>query len=163
VQPAGLRSTVSGISRAGTDVDHAIPGDAIALTLADHVDVGRGDVVVANDGAITPCVTNELVADVCWFVDTPVRAGSRFVAKHLTRQVSATVAEVIHRLDPTTLAAGPADELALNDLGRVRVVLAEPIVADRYVDQREGGRLVLVEEDSNATAGALMIVESVAV
>ena len=161
VQPAGLRSTVSGISRAGTDVDHAVPGDAVAVTLADHVDVGRGDVLVAADADVLPVVTTEVVADVCWFVDTPVRAGSRFVAKHLTRQVSATVTEVIHRLDPTTLAAVPADGLALNDLGRVRLVLAEPIAVDRYVDQREAGRLVLVEEESNATAGALMVVESV--
>jgi sulfate adenylyltransferase subunit 1 len=111
---------------------------------------------------VAPTVTTEVVADVCWMVEQPVQVGSRFVAKHLARHVAATVTEIVHRLDPETLTPVAADALVLNDLGRVRLALAEPIVADRYTDQRAGGRLVLVDPVSNATAGALMVRQAVA-
>ena len=159
VLPSGLTSIVSGITRGGDGVEHALPGDAIALSLADHVDVGRGDVLAVFDAVLPPAATTEIVADVCWMIDEPVRVGSRFVAKHLASQVMATVTGIVHRLDPDTLVPVATDTLALNDLGRVRVVLAEPIVADRYVDEPSGGRLVLVDPVTNATAGALMVRE----
>ena len=159
VLPSGLTSIVSGITRGGDPVEHALPGDAIAVSLADHVDVGRGDVLAVFDSALPPAATTEIVADVCWMIDEPVHVGSRFVAKHLARQVTATVTGIMHRLDPDTLAPVATDTLALNDLGRVRVVFAEPIVADRYVDEPSGGRLVLVDPVTNATAGALIVRE----
>ena len=159
VLPSGLTSIVSGITRGGDAVDHALPGDAIAVSLVDHVDVGRGDVLAVFDSVLPPAATTEIVADVCWMIDEPVHVGSRFVAKHLARQVTATVTGIVHRLDPDTLAPVATESLALNDLGRLRLVFAEPIVADRYVDEPSGGRLVLVAPVTNATAGALMVRE----
>jgi sulfate adenylyltransferase subunit 1 (EFTu-like GTPase family) len=129
----------------------------VAVELADRLDVGRGDVLVAAHAPVTPTPTTMIEADVSWFVDRPLTVGSTWVAKHGTRHARATVASIEHALDIDTMRTRPADALALNALGRVRLVLNAPIVVDRYDEHRDGGRLVLVDEATNLTAGALMV------
>jgi sulfate adenylyltransferase subunit 1 (EFTu-like GTPase family) len=114
-------------------------------------------VVVGVAAPVLPTVTTELEADVCWLVDRPLEAGSRWLLKHHTSTVRATAVSVEHRLDLDALVARPAAALELNDLGRVRLRLAAPVVADRYHEQHEGGRFVLIDEASNDTAAAGMI------
>ena len=156
VQPKGISSTVSSITVAGDFADVAVPGDAIAVELADQIDVGRGDIIVAA-GDSQPQVTTEIVADVCWLGETDLRVGDRLVLRHLSREVAGAVTAIESRLDLETLQNSAADTLVLNDIARIRLSLTSPIVADLYVTNRTAGSVVAIDPVSNATVGALMI------
>jgi sulfate adenylyltransferase subunit 1 (EFTu-like GTPase family) len=90
-------------------------------------------------------------------VEQPLVVGSRWWFKHGSRTGRAPVTAIDYRHDLASLDREPAHELVLNSLGRVRLLLSEPIVADRYVDNPEGGRMILIDEATNSTAGAAMI------
>ncbi len=156
VMPSGQRSTVSGIQRFGRDLEFAAVGQAITVSLADNVDAARGDVLVAGHAPATESVSGH----VCWMIDQPLRQGSRYWFKHGTRVGRAVVDAVEYRHDLHTLEPVAADQIALNDLAMVRLSLSEPIVATPYEVSREGGRLILVDEATNTTAGAVMITEA---
>jgi sulfate adenylyltransferase subunit 1 len=156
VLPSGLTSTVRALYRWGDEVEEAGPGQAIVVQLDTNVDVARGDVLVA-DARIDPVVGDDVVVDICWMVERPLTVGSRWWFKHGTRTGHAVVAEVQHRLDPSTLEQHDAADLLLNDLGRVRLQLSEPIVADRYHVLPESGRLILIDPADNSTAAAAMV------
>ena len=157
VLPSGRKSTVSGLHRWGQPVADAGPGHAVVVELADDVDVARGDVLVAGDAPQPPEVAEDIVVDVCWMIDQPLLTGSRHWFKHGTRTGHATVTSIEHRYDLVSLEHEPTDELVLNDIGRVRLSLSEPIVADVYRHHAEGGRLILIDAATNTTAGAAMI------
>jgi bifunctional enzyme CysN/CysC len=157
VLPSGQRSTVAGIQVGDVAVEVAHAGQPVAVQLAHDIDAGRGEVIVAASSLVAPTVTSEVDVDVCWMIDRPLTPGSRWTVKHLTKQVRAVVTSIDHRLDLTTLEHVDADALQLNDLGRVRLTLTAPIVADRYADQRVSGRLIIVDEATNTTAGAAML------
>ncbi|MEY2444559.1 MAG: sulfate adenylyltransferase subunit 1 [Ilumatobacteraceae bacterium] len=156
VMPGGRTSTVSAIQRFGRDLQVAAAGQAITVSLADKVDVARGDVLIAGLSQATETVSGH----VCWMIDQPLRPGSRYWFKHGTRVGRATVDAVEYRHDLHTLEPVAADHIALNDLAMVRLSLSEPIVAAPYESSREGGRLILVDEATNTTAGAVMITEA---
>jgi sulfate adenylyltransferase large subunit len=159
VLPSGRTSTVAGLHRWGQPVPSAEPGHAVVVELADDVDVARGDVLAVAAAAVPPVVTEDIVVDVCWMIDQPLVAGSRHWFKHGTRSGHATVVAIEHRYDLVSAAHQPADQLVLNDIGRVHLRLGEPIVADVYAHHAEGGRLILIDAATNTTAGAAMIAE----
>ncbi|MCZ7525350.1 MAG: GTP-binding protein [Acidimicrobiia bacterium] len=159
VLPAGIPTTVVAVETADGPLHRAMPGQAVTVRLADHVDVGRGDTVAAvGPGVRLPLVGTEVEADVCWMAESPLWPRSRHLVKHTTRTVRALVSDLVHRIDVDALVprAAPA-RLDLNDLGRVRLRVATPIVADPYEVSRVTGRFVVVDEASNATAAAGMI------
>ena len=157
VQPAGITTTVTALHRAGRPVDQAEIGHALVVELADKVDVSRGDVLVSAVSAEAPFVGEEVEVDLCWMIDQPLTVGSRWWFKHGSRTGRAVVTSIEYRHDLASLDQLTVSELGLNDLGRIRLQLSEPIVADRYVDNPDGGRMILIDEATNSTAGAAMI------
>ena len=153
VLPSGRTSTVSGIQRFGREILVAATGQAITVSLEDDIDVARGDVLVVGAASPTEAVSGHL----CWMIDQPLREGSRYWFKHGTRVGRAVVDAVEYRHDLHTLEPIAADQVELNDLAMVRLSLSEPIVASPYEISHEGGRLILVDEATNTTAGAMMI------
>ncbi|NBR66952.1 MAG: sulfate adenylyltransferase [Actinobacteria bacterium] len=156
VLPKGTKSMVSGITVAGSPAEVAVAGDAVAVELADQVDVGRGDVIVgAGDPA--PRATTALEADICWLGETDLRPDDRIVLRHLSSEVTATVTSIRSRLDLDSLSSRPAGALVLNDIARVTLSLDRPVVATTYEEGRATGSVVAIDPVSNATVGALMI------
>ncbi|MCW2778233.1 MAG: sulfate adenylyltransferase [Frankiales bacterium] len=155
VLPSGRTTTVAGIDTFDGELDEALPGQAVTVRLADEVDVSRGDLLAAADDAPTPVST--FAATVCWMTDAPLVPGRRLLVKHTTRTVKAIVTEVQDRLDVTTLAHEPVPSLQLNDIGRVTVRSASPLVLDPYVVDRRTGAFILIDEASGATVGAGMV------
>jgi len=94
---------------------------------------------------------------VCWLGDAPARPGARYLIKHTTRVVPARLEAIEHRLDVTTLAHEPADELDLNAIGRVRLRLGHELVPDPYERLRCTGAFIVVDEATNETVGAGMV------
>jgi sulfate adenylyltransferase subunit 1 (EFTu-like GTPase family) len=103
-------------------------------------------------------VARELDARVCWMSERPLEPRSKLAVKHTTRSVRAVVDELVSVVDIHTLADTPAPErLALNDIGVVRLRLSEPLAVDPYADNRETGAFILIDEASNDTVGAGMV------
>ena len=119
--PSGTRSTVTAVDTLDDDRTIAVAPLSVSIELADDIDVGRGDVFVsAADDAVLPVLAREIDATVCWFVDSPLRAGDRLALKQATSSVRTTVQELHTRLDPETLDEldQPVD-MGLNDIGTV--------------------------------------------
>ena len=156
VQPKGIGTTVTSITVAGAPADVAVAGDAIAVELADQVDVGRGDVIVGG-GSPAPVVAGSVEADVCWLGETDLRVGDRLVLRHLSHDVTGTVSALDGRLDLGTLQTERTESLVLNDIARVRLELDRPVTATTYAEGRVTGSIVAIDPVSNRTVGALMI------
>ena len=156
VLPSGLTSTVEGIDTPAGELAEAASGRSVTVRLRDDLDVSRGDLIVV-EGDPAPVTTRELVATVCWLTDRPLRAGDRYQVRHTTRDLRAVVEEVRSTLDIATVADLPATELGLNDIGTVRIRLAEPVSADPYSVNRSTGAFLLVDETSGATVAAGMV------
>ncbi|SNR83056.1 bifunctional enzyme CysN/CysC [Geodermatophilus saharensis] len=157
VLPGGRTTTIAAVDGPRGPVDVAFPPMAVTVRLADDLDVSRGDLLCAPQGA--PEVTQDLDALVCWMADEPLRPRQRLAVKHTTRSVRAVVKEVVHRLDVNTLEhEEEAGELGLNDIGRVRLRTTQPLFVDDYTHNRATGRFILVDEATNATVGAGMLV-----
>jgi bifunctional enzyme CysN/CysC len=110
-------------------------------------------------GGRPPEVTQEITATVCWMHERPLVAGNRYSLKHTTRSARAVVTAVLDRLDVTDLDRQPADALALNEIGRVSLKTTVPLVVDPYSVNRVTGRFILIDEATNATAGAGMLLD----
>ena len=157
VLPSGLTTTIAGIDGPRGPVEEAFAPMSVTVRLADDLDVSRGDMICRPLNA--PRVEQDLDAMICWMTDEPLRAGRRIAVKHTTRSVRAMVKELQYRLDINTLHREPgADALGLNDIGRVRLRTTQPLFVDDYARNRVTGRFILVDEATNATVGAGMLV-----
>jgi bifunctional enzyme CysN/CysC len=156
VLPSGIESTVAAVETYDGPLDEAFPPQSVTVRLADDVDVSRGDVLVhAGDDA---ALVRELEADVCWFSERTLRPGARYQLKHLTQTVDAVVDEILDAVDVHTLArTAPPAELALNDIGRIRLRVRRPIVADAYAGNRATGAFILIDEATNDTVAGGMV------
>nr|WP_090277386.1 adenylyl-sulfate kinase [Mycolicibacterium komanii]CRL71790.1 sulfate adenylyltransferase subunit 1 / adenylylsulfate kinase [Mycolicibacterium komanii] len=159
--PAGTRSTVTLVDTLDADRTVAVAPLSVSLELADDIDVGRGDVLVSgSDAAVLPVLARELDATVCWFRESPLRAGDRLALKQGAKTVRATVQALHSRLDPETLDEldNPV-ELVLNDIGEITLRTSSVVIADPYAENRDSGAFILIDEATNDTVGAGTIIE----
>lgn len=156
VLPGGLSSRIAGIETADGPVDEAFAPMSVTVRLADDLDVSRGDMICREHNA--PRVVQDVDAMVCWMSEQPVRAGQKLALKHTTRSARAVVKDLQYRVDVNTLhrEQGVA-ELCLNDIGRVRLRTTTPLLCDEYRRNRNTGGFVLLDEASNRTVGAGMV------
>ena len=155
VLPEGVHTHIAGIDFAGVELTEAVTGASLSLRLADDVDVARGELI--SSVADAPAPVTELDAMVCWLADRPLLPGARVLVKHGTRTVQARVAEIVAKLDLDQMAPEEADQLALNDIGRVRVRLASPVLAEDYTVTRHGGSFLMIDPQTQGTLAAGMI------
>ncbi len=159
VLPSGRRTRIAAIDTYDGELEEAMAPMSLTLRLEDELDVSRGELICHPEQA--PTVARELEADVCWLSERPLRAGGRYLVKHTSRTVTTVVEELCDQIDVHTLErAGPPQELALNDIGRVRLRTSAPLVFDPYVSNRRTGSFIVIDESSNETVGAGMIAPS---
>jgi sulfate adenylyltransferase subunit 1 len=159
VLPSGRRSRVEAVETADGPLEAAVPGMSVTVRLEDDVDVGRGDLLAGPDSA--PTVARELEARVCWMSERPLEPRTRLAVKHTTRAVRAVADELLSVVDMQALGEAERPErLELNDIGRVTLRLSEPLCVDPYAENRATGAFVLVDEGTNETVGAGMVLEA---
>ena len=157
VLPSGRTSRIASIDTLDGSLDEAFPPMSVTVRLEGDLDVGRGDMIVRPTDRPPPA--RELVADVAWMADAPLEAGGRYTIKHTTRTARAVIDAVEHRIDVHTLEPDCTGcSLRLNDLGRVKLRLSAPLTADPYATNRTTGSFILIDEASNDTVGAGMVV-----
>ncbi len=155
VLPGGQRTHVEAIDSFDHELGKAFPPMSVALRLRDQLDVSRGDMLV--EPADPPTATRELEATVCWMSQAPLRPGGRYAIKHTTRAARTVVQELGHRIDVNSLAHEPAEHLALNEIGCVRLHTSAPLFVDPYDRNRATGSFILIDESTGDTVGAGMI------
>jgi bifunctional enzyme CysN/CysC len=155
VLPSGLRTRVAAVETADGPIEEATPGMSVTIRLEDEIDVPRGDMLVDPDDQ--PVVARSLEATVCWMSERPLQPGARLGVKHTTRTARAIVESIDGVVDMDTLESRPASEMALNDIGTVRLRLSAPLMVDRYEDNRSTGAFILIDESTNDTVAAGMV------
>jgi bifunctional enzyme CysN/CysC len=152
VLPAGRETRIARILSARGEAKAAVAGESITVTLADEVDVSRGDLLCATDRPAT--VADQLDATLVWMDEAPLYPGRPYWLKLGTRTVGASVSVIKHRIDMAHLEPQAAKALQLNDIAVVTLSLDKPIAFDSHADSRATGGFILIDRLSNATAGA---------
>ncbi len=157
VLPSGFSTRIKAIHGPDGPVEQAIAPMSVVVQLEDELDVSRGDMVCRVNNQ--PAVTQDLEAMVCWMSDaTRLAEGSKLAIKHTTKWARALVKDLRYRLDINTLHRDEeATALGLNEIGRVRLRVTQPLFADEYQVNRTTGSFILVDENTNVTVGAGMI------
>jgi bifunctional enzyme CysN/CysC len=153
--PSGRQSTIARIVTAGGDLDEAVAGQSVTLTLADEVDSSRGDVIVSADDPAE--VSDQFQARILWMSDTPLLPGRRYLLKIGAKTVTATINAPKYGIDVNTLNDMPAKTLELNQIGVTTLSLDQAIAFDPYDDNREMGGFILVDRQTNDTVGLGLI------
>ena len=154
--PSGFSSHVVSIDGPDGPLPEAFPPESVVVRLEDDIDISRGDMLCRPNNR--PNVGQDLSAMICWMAEKPLREGATFAIKHTTRWARARVRSLQYRLDVNALHHDSrAAELELNDIGRIHLRTTAPLFYDEYLDNRETGSFVLVDEQTNATVAAGML------
>ena len=156
VLPSGIKTRIQRVEFFGEDLPVAVAGQSVTLHLENNVDVSRGDLLASSERA--PASTRTLSATLCWLSEQPLSFTNRLILHHGTAEVRARVTEIGGRLDLHTLEHHPAEELHMNDIATVTLGLQQPISPDPYNLLRSGGAFILIDEATNATVAAGLVV-----
>jgi bifunctional enzyme CysN/CysC len=152
VLPAGVETTIARVVGFEEDLDVGVAGQAVTLTLADEIDVSRGDVIASADEP--PHVGQQFEATIVWMAEEPLLRGRTYLMRIGTKTVPATVAPIRYQLDVDTLEHTAANQLGLNEIGVVQLELGQPVAFDPYVENRDTGGFIVIDRITNHTVGA---------
>ena len=157
VLPSGFTSRVKAIHTADGHLDEAFAPQSVTLTLTDEIDISRGDMIVKKNNP--PQSSQDLEAMICWFSSKPMASRAKVVLRHTTREMQAIISEVKYLVDINTLhKVEGAGTFAMNDVGRITLRTAQPVIHDSYRRNRQTGSFILVDPGTNETVAAGMIV-----
>jgi len=156
VLPNGYQSKVKAIRLGEDDLLAATTEQSITLLLEDEIDTSRGDMIVKSSEAQTP--VKQIEAFVCWLSETPMSSARTYIIRHTTRESKAKIGSIDYKIDVNTLEQLAASELKMNDIARMTFRLAQPLMVDSYSVNRATGAFIVIDESSNNTVGAGMIV-----
>jgi len=155
VLPNGRKTRVKDIQVLAKSQPSAFAEQSITLLLEDEIDISRGDMIVKTDEL--PTVTKQIDAMLCWLSESPLDSRRKYLIRHTTRDSKAMLAGIEFRMDINTMEHQAAEKLAMNDIAKVSFKLAQPIFADSYANSRGTGAFIVIDESSNNTVGAGMI------
>ena len=162
VLPLGKTTRITAIDGPNGPVAEAFPPMAVSISLADEIDISRGDLIARTNNH--PRVAQEFDATVCWMADgTALEPGRDYVIKHTTRTTRARITALDYRLDVNTLHRDKsATALKLNELGRISLRTQVPLLLDEYTRNASTGSFILIDPDTNGTVAAGMVLRDVA-
>lgn len=157
VLPSGFSSKIKGIHFGEQKVGEAFAPMSVAITLEDEIDISRGDIIAKPNNH--PHSDQDIDLMLCWMNTRPINLNSKFFIRHTTREVRGVLKEIQYKLDINSLArVDHVTELEMNDIARVKIRTAQPLFFDSYRKNRITGSLILVDEGTNETVAAGMIV-----
>jgi len=154
--PSGFTSKVKSIDLGGKPVDRAVPPMSVSIRLEDDIDISRGDMICRPNNR--PSTGQDIDAMLVWMGEEPMQPGKKYALKHTTKTARCMISDLRYRLNIQTLhRETDADGLALNEIGRVNIRTTAPLFFDEYKQCRATGSLIVVDEQTNRTVGAAMI------
>jgi sulfate adenylyltransferase large subunit len=160
VLPSGKESKVKSLVTYDGDLDHAVPGEAITVTLENEIDVSRGDMIVHSNHH-QPHVSSQFKAMVVWMTEQPLVAAKQYSIKVGVNDSTGSMTGMDYQVDVNTLAKNEANELKLNEIGLCEFSLNKPVVFDTYKRNRTTGSFIIIDRLTNVTIGAGMITDAV--
>lgn len=154
VLPSGFTSTVEQIELLDQQYNEASAGKSVTVLLKDDIDISRGDILVSS--AFKPQVSQLIEADLCWMDTRPLDISQTYFIQHNSKLTRCKIQEVLYKVDINTLEKEYSEEFKLNDIGRVVVKSAEPLVFDLYQNNKNTGGAIIIDSRTNVTVGALM-------
>ena len=155
VLPSGKQSKIARIVTMDSDLDEAVSGQSVTLTLADEIDISRGDVIATSE--TPPEISDQFDTTIIWLSEEPMLPGRSYRMKTSSRLVSATVNAPKHKTNVNTLQKLPAKTLQLNEIGNCTLAVDRPIAFDSYAENRQSGSFILIDRMTNNTVGMGMI------
>jgi bifunctional enzyme CysN/CysC len=155
VLPSGKASRVRAVHFFEQELQEAVEGDSVMITLEDEIDISRGDMIVRKNNL--PQVGNQLECTICWMNEEPLNVHGTYILQHGTHQVRAFIAELNYRIDVDTLHREAVHALNLNEIGRAKITTTQPLFFDPYKLNRSTGSFILLDPYSNVTVAAGMI------
>ncbi|MEO6118155.1 MAG: GTP-binding protein [Methylotenera sp.] len=156
VLPNGYQSKVKAIQLGEEQLQSATTEQSITLLLEDEIDTSRGDMIVKSSEMIDP--VKQIDAFVCWLSETPLSTARTYVVRHTTRESKAKVGAIQYKVDVNTLEQQTTTDLKMNDIARITFKLAQPLMVDSYMVNRATGAFIVIDESTNNTVGAGMII-----
>jgi len=155
--PSGFTTRIRRIDTYDGELEEAMPPASVTMLLEDDFDLGRGDMIVREHNK--PEITQGVEVMVCWFSDRPLQSNGKYILKHTSSEVRCIVKEIRYKLDINTLSRNQQDlHIGMNDIARVLLRTTRPLFLDSYRKNRTTGSLILIDEATNETAGAGMII-----
>jgi sulfate adenylyltransferase subunit 1 len=156
VLPAGIETTISQLEVGGKKAEEIFAPQAAVIQLSDDIDISRGDTIVKTNDL--PLTSNEVEAFLCWMDEKPLQPGNKYYLQHNSRLVRAVVRNIEYKLDVNTLQHLPVEAgVKLNDVVKVTIKTASPLVYDSYDKLSVNGSAILIDETSNSTVAAVLI------
>jgi sulfate adenylyltransferase subunit 1 len=157
VLPSGFSSKIKSIDLNGTSVEEAFAPMSVSLTLEDELDISRGDLICKPNNQ--PTQEQEVDVMLCWMNNKPASLNSKYILRHTSAEVKAIVKELQYKLDISSLQRQEGDtDLKMNDIARVKLRTSKPLLFDSYRKNRNTGSIILIDEATNETVAAGMIV-----
>jgi sulfate adenylyltransferase subunit 1 len=158
VLPSGFTSTIKTVELDGKQLDEAFAPMSVTIQLNDDIDISRGDMLVREGN--TPRQGQDIEAMICWMGEKPLQLNGKYALKHTTKDVRAVVKEVKYKLDINSqhrITENPS--IGTNDVGRIKLRTTAPLCYDAYTKNRETGSFILIDEATNVTVAACMIID----
>jgi sulfate adenylyltransferase subunit 1 len=157
VLPSGYTSRIASVELNGVELEEAFAPMSVVITLEDDIDISRGDMIVRPGNQ--PRVEQDLDIMMCWLNNKPMIPGGKYAIKHTTNEARALVKEVVYKVNISTLQRMEGEkDIRMNDIARVRLRTTKPLMMDSYRKNRITGSVILVDEGTNETVAAGMIV-----
>ncbi len=155
--PSGFESKIKSIDTLNESLKSAFAPQSVTMTLEDDIDISRGDMIVKTNNL--PESSQDITAMISWFHEKPLRLNGKYFLKHTTSDLRCMVKEISFKMDINTLERNFDDkEVKMNDIARIKIRTTKPIFYDSYRRNRYTGSFILIEEGTNETVGAGMIV-----
>ena len=155
ILPSRVRTRVKEVWQFENNVNEASAGEAVTLTMEDEVDISRADMIVRSKNL--PQIAQECEAFVCWMNEEPMKTGKRYVIMHTSRTAQVIPSQLRYKIDVDTLHRQDAEELSLNEIGRVKLTVSQALFFDPYKLNNATGSFIIIDPASNVTVGAGMI------
>lgn len=157
VLPSQQRSRINSIDLFDKSIPEAFVSESVTICLEDDIDISRGDVIVKPDNL--PEISQEIEMMICWFHEKPLNPAGKYTIRHTTRDARCVIREVCYKIDINTLTENTSDlGIGMNDIGKIRIKTTKPLFYDSYHKNRLTGSLVLIDEGTNQTVAAGMII-----
>ncbi len=157
ILPSGFTSKIKSIDTLNGALESAFASQSVTLTLEDNIDISRGDMIVGANN--TPNIGQEIKAMICWFNEKPLLLRGKYVLKHTTNEMKAIVNSILFKMDINTHEKDREDKnIVLNDIAEISIKTAKPLFYDSYRKNRNTGSIILIDENTNETMAAGMII-----
>jgi len=157
VMPSGFTSKIKSIDTFSGEVDEAFAPMSVSITLEDDIDISRGDMIVRSNNK--PEAQQDLEVMLCWLNNSPAKPRAKYTIKHTSNEQKAMVKEVLYKIDINTLSrSSDKTEMTMNDICKVKIRTTKPLMVDPYRENRTTGSIILIDDATNETVAAGMVV-----